>query len=82
VTGVSEPTEVEAHFSVEGEITPRSFIWRGSKLVIEGVGRCWQEEGVRCFAILAAGGRPFELRLDEEVLCWYVARSRVPRTVV
>ena len=77
-----ETTAVEAHFSVVGEITPRRFTWRSSTLVVEGVGRRWLEGSDRCFAVLAAGGRPFELRLDGETLLWRVAHSWVRRPAV
>jgi hypothetical protein len=82
VTEVGEPTAVEAYFGPEGEVTPRRFTWRGSTLVVEGVGRRWRERDERCFAVLAAGGRPFELRLDGKTLRWTVTRSGVPRAVV
>ena len=65
-----ETVAVEAHFDVTGEIVPRRFVWRGSTLMIEGIGRRWREGSERCFAVLAAGGRPFELRLDKDTLCW------------
>lgn len=74
-----EMAAVEAHFSVAGEITPRLFTWHGSTLMVEGVGRRWIEGNDRCFAVLAAGGRPFELRLDGETLLWCVTRSWVRR---
>lgn len=77
----SEETAVEAHFGVTGEISPRRFTWRGSKLVVEGMGRRWREGHERCFAVLAAGGRPFELRLDEGTLCWRVTPSFNSRLV-
>jgi hypothetical protein len=75
---MSETTAVEVHFSIAGEITPRRFTWHGSTLVVEGVGRRWREGGERCFAVLAAGGCLFELRLNEETLCWCVSCSLVP----
>ncbi len=75
----SEAVVVEARFSREGEITPRLFIWRGTSLVIEGVGRRWREGGERCFAILAAGGRAFELRMDEVSLRWRVTSAPILR---
>jgi len=78
MSGTSETTAVEAYFSVAGEITPRRFTWHGSTLMIEGVGRRWREGSERCFTVLAAGGRPFELRLDGETLRWRVSRSVVP----
>ena len=68
----SEETAVEAHLGVTGEIFPRRFTWRGSELAVEGMGRRWREGRERCFAVMAAGGRPFELRLDENTLCWRV----------
>lgn len=71
--GAGEATVVEARFEVTGEITPRRFAWRGRMLPVEGVGRRWQEGRERCFAVMAAGGRPFELRLDEETFCWRAA---------
>jgi hypothetical protein len=76
VTEVGEETAVEVCFAVTGEITPRRFAWRGSSLSVEGVGRRWREGSERCFVVLAAGERPFELRLDEKTLRWRV--SRVP----
>lgn len=74
---VSEAAVVEVHFSAGGEITPRRFTWRGGTLPVEGVGRRWREGGERCFAILAAGGWPFVLRLDEETFRWRVSRVSV-----
>ena len=82
MTGRGEPTTVEACFSVEGQVSPRHFTWRGSKLAVEGVGRSWLEEGKRCFSVLAAGGRVFELQLDEETLRWYVHYPGVFRAIV
>jgi hypothetical protein len=73
------PIAVEAHFDVEGEITPRRFEWQGTLLAVEGVGRCWTEGGERCFNVMAMGGRLFELRLDEETLRWSIARGPLPR---
>ena len=70
MTVMGEAVAVEAYFSIAGEITPRRFTWHGSTLVVEGVGRRWREGNERCFAVLAAGGRPFALRLDGETLCW------------
>jgi hypothetical protein len=79
---VDEKTSVEARFDVDGEITPRRFAWRGSMVPVEGVGRQWKEGDERCFMVMAAGGKPFELRLDERTLRWRVARAPVPRLVV
>ena len=76
-----EATAVEVHFSATGEITPRRFTWRGSLLPVEGTGRRWQEGRERCFAVMAAGGRPFELRLDEETFCWRVISLSASRWV-
>lgn len=77
----SEETVVEARFSMAGEISPRRFTWRGRTVPVEGVGRRWKEEGQRCFVVLAAGGRPFELRLDEETLRWQVSSVSASRVV-
>jgi hypothetical protein len=77
-----EPIAVEAHFDVEGAITPRRFEWQGTLLVVEGLGRHWAEGGERCFNVMAMGGRLFELRLDEETLRWSIARGPVPRMAV
>ncbi len=67
-----ETTTVEVRFSVTGEITPLRFAWHGRMLPVAGVGRRWQEGRERCFAVMTASGRPFDLRLDEETLCWRV----------
>jgi hypothetical protein len=79
---VNEETSVDARFDVSGEITPRRFTWRGSMVPVEGVGRRWKEGHERCFMVMAVGGKPFELRLDERTLCWRVARALVPRLAV
>ena len=82
MTVMGEAVAAEAYFSLAGEITPRRFTWRGGTLVIEGVGRRWREGNERCFAVLAAGGRPFDLRLDGETLCWRVFHRLGPRPSV
>jgi len=76
-----EETVVEARFSMTGEISPRRFTWRDSTVPVEGVGRCWKEGGQRCFVVLAAGGRPFELRLDEKTLRWQVSSVSASRVI-
>jgi hypothetical protein len=76
---VNEGTSVEARFDVDGEITPRRFAWRGGIVPVEGVGRRWKEGDERCFMVMAVGGQPFELRLDERTLCWRIARAPAPR---
>ncbi len=76
---VNEETAVEAHFDVAGEITPRRFTWRGRMLAVEGVGRRWKEGCERHFMVMAAGGQPFELRLDEQTLLWRIVRAPAPR---
>lgn len=81
ISEMSAAAAVEAYFSATGEIAPRRFTWHGGTLLVEGVGRCWREGRERCFAVLAAGGRPFELRLDEESLRWRVSRALAPGPV-
>jgi hypothetical protein len=77
-----EPTSVEAGFDLEGQITPLRFTWRDASLRVEDIGRRWHEHGKRCFGVLAAGGRFFELRMDEASLCWRVSRVGKPRRAV
>jgi hypothetical protein len=79
---MGEAVAVKACFSIAGEITPRRFTWRGGTLVVEGVGRRWREGNGRCFAVLAAGGRPFDVRLDGETLRWRVLHRLGPRPSV
>lgn len=79
---VNEETSVEARFDVDGEVIPRRFAWRGDMVPVEGVGRRWKEGDERCFMVMAVGGQPFELRLNERTLCWRVARAPAPRLVV
>ena len=79
---VGETVAVDAHFDVTGEIIPRRFVWRGSTLMIEGIGRRWREGSERRFAVLAAGGRSFELRLDEDTLCWCAIYTSASSPVV
>ena len=73
MTALNEETAVMAYFSVAGEISPRRFTWRGNTLSVEGVGRRWREGSELCIVALAAGGRPFELRLDERTFRWRVS---------
>lgn len=75
-------TAVQARFTAQGEITPQCFEWQGHLLTVEGVGRRWTEQGERCFTVLAMGGRLFELRLNEQTLCWSIVRGPVPRLAV
>lgn len=79
MTVMGEAVAVEAYFSLAGEITPRRITWRGGTLVIAGVGRRWREGNERCFAVLAAGGHPFDMRLDGETPCWRVFHRLGPR---
>jgi PncC family amidohydrolase len=76
------PIAVEAHFDVEGQITPRRFEWQGSLLAVEGVGRRWTERAEHCFNVMAMGGRVFQLRLDRETLRWSIARGPLLRMAV
>jgi PncC family amidohydrolase len=76
------PIAVDAHFDVEGQITPQRFEWQGSLLAVEGVGRSWSEGAERCFNVMAMGGRLFELRLDEDTFRWSIAQGPLPRTAV
>jgi hypothetical protein len=79
---VNEQTSVEARFDANGEITPCRFAWRGSMVSVEGVGRQWEDGDERCFMVMAVGGRPFELRLNERTLCWRIACAPAPRHAV
>jgi hypothetical protein len=79
---VNEETSVEARFDVNGEITPRRFAWHSSMVRVEGVGRRWKEGDERCFMVMAMGGQPFELRLDERTLHWRIARTSASRLAV
>lgn len=63
---------VEAVFGEDGRIEPRRFTWQGTWLDVEGIGRRWTDDGERCFNVLAAGGRAFELRFDPASVRWAV----------
>ncbi len=73
---------VEARFTAGGEITPQRFEWQGHSFAVEGVGRRWRGQGERCFNVVAMGGRLFELRLNEQTLCWSIVRGPIPRPAV
>jgi len=75
-------TAVEATFTRDGEVNPRRFQWHGTWLVVEGLGRRWEEDGQRCFNVVATGDHLFELRLDLETLCWSVTVGPIPRLAV
>ena len=70
-----QPAGVEAVFGEDGSVELRRFTWEGIWLDVEGVGRRWEEDGVRCFNVMAAGARTFVLRLDPGPLRWTVTRG-------
>jgi hypothetical protein len=74
-------TAVEARFDRAGVVSPRCFTWQGAQISVEGRGRTWEEGDERCFLVMAAGGRAFELRWNRSTLRWRVRRVSAPRAV-
>jgi len=75
-------TAVEALFEKGGQIEPRRFTWQETWLDVEGLGRRWIDGGERCFNVMAAGGRMFELRFDPASLRWSVTSGPSSAVVV
>ena len=56
-----EPTEVEARFSAEGEVSVLSFTWLGRRYPVTSQGRQWRAEDGWHFLVMTTGERMFEL---------------------
>ena len=56
-----EPTEVEVRVDADGQATPLAFTWRGQRMSVIGVGRCWVEADGGHILVMTPGERVFEL---------------------
>ena len=75
ITGMTEPTEVEARFGEDGKITVLSFSWRGCKLPVLGAGRQWGAEDGFHFLVMTTGERVFELVYHSVSSLWHVVKA-------
>lgn len=76
-----EPIEVTARFGVDGEISPRSFIYRGEKYPVDSTGRRWQDEEGIHILVMVHGNRVFELIYHPEENLWYLGELGISRSV-
>lgn len=66
--------QVEQH--VEPGSTPRpvAFIWKGTRWVVNSVGRSWDAEGEHHYLLMVQGDRVFELAHSNEAGSWRLVR--------
>jgi hypothetical protein len=78
---MTDPTEVEARFGADGQITVLSFTWRGRKLPVLGEGRQWGAEDGFHFLVMTTGERIFELAYHSVSGLWNVVKVTESKAV-
>ncbi|MGW8249913.1 MAG: hypothetical protein ACWGO1_04665 [Anaerolineales bacterium] len=69
-----EPVEVVAKFDPNGEITPRSFNWKGADYRVVSVGRRWEDSGSQHILVMVPDERVFELVFQPASGVWSLRR--------
>ncbi len=69
------PTEVEARFAENGQLTVLSFTWQGRRLPVTSHGRQWEAPDGRRLLVMTPGERVFELVYDPALGAWHIARA-------
>ncbi len=66
--------QVEQH--VEPGSTPRpvAFIWKGTRWVVNSVGRSWDADGEHHYLLMVQGDRVFELAYSDGAGSWRLVR--------
>ncbi len=67
-----EAIEVTARWDAEGQVTPVQFIWKGTPVQVETIGRRWQDDAGVHALVKALGGKTFELVFDPKALKWFL----------
>ncbi len=70
---MSEATEVEARFGIDGQITILSFTWRGRKRPILSDGRQWGADDGFHFLVMTTGEQIVELVYVPLSGLWHIA---------
>ena len=70
---MSDATEVEARFGVDGHISILSFTWRGRKRPVLSHGRQWGAEDGFHFLVMTTGEQIMELVYVPLSSLWHVA---------
>ncbi len=71
---MTEATEVEARFGVDGRINVLSFTWRGRKLPVVSEGRQWGADDGFHFLVMTTGERIFELAYESLTGLWHIVK--------
>ena len=71
---MTESTEVEARFGVDGKISVLSFTWRGRKLPVISDGRQWGADDGFHFLVMTTGERVFELAYESLTGLWRIVK--------
>ena len=67
-----EPVEVTAHFDLQGQATPLSYVLHGRKYKVASSGRRWQDENGIHILIMAPDERVSELIFVAQKGRWYL----------
>lgn len=78
---LNEPTEVEAHFDVDGEVAVRSFTWKGRRWPVISQGRQWLDpkDGRLHTLLMTVRERVYEVAYDQGAKQWCVVMASEDR---
>lgn len=69
-----EPTEVDAHFAVDGSLRVHSFTWHGHHHTVTSTGRQWRTPTATHCLVMLPGEQVFELRYMFATGLWQAKR--------
>ncbi len=72
---MNEAIEVEARFTAEGRILPKSFVWRERRYALAAIGRQWEEDGERRFLVMTADEQVYDLAYLPAEAAWRLRRT-------
>ncbi|GMR11767.1 MAG: hypothetical protein BMS9Abin28_2609 [Anaerolineae bacterium] len=66
--------QVEQRLDADSETRPLAFIWRGTRWIVNSVGRTWESDGERHYLVMVQGDRVFELAHSGTTGSWRMVR--------
>jgi len=72
---MSEPSQVEARFGVDGTVTVLSFTWHGHKRPVVSHGRQWDADDGRHYLVMTTGEQIVELVHAPQGGRWSIAET-------
>jgi hypothetical protein len=72
---MTTPTEVEARFAEDGQVTLLSFTWRGRRQPVASHGRQWRAEDGRHYLVMTPAEEVFELVFVPLTGLWHIAQA-------